>query len=206
TSLVLVAIPEEMAVVEAQELHRAAVDELGMRPAALVLNQCHERRFTREQEAEILRLAAEGASGRLARGVGLRSALAAARRHLRRRKMTQFYEARLRRALPLPMVSLPYLFDEEVGPSSIERLARHLDRRRTFDALVEKHASSEAARRLILENRFYQQVSSALAGSHEYMAMEKLLELSADERFDLVVLDTPPTRHALDFLEAPDRL
>ena len=127
TSLVLVAIPEEMAVVEAQELHRAAVDELGMRPAALVLNQCHERRFTREQEAEILRLAAEGASGRLARGVGLRSALAAARRHLRRRKMTQFYEARLRRALPLPMVSLPYLFDEEVGPSSIERLARHLE-------------------------------------------------------------------------------
>ena len=55
------------------------------------------------------------------------AALAAARRHLRRRKMTQFYEARLRRALPLPMVSLPYLFDEEVGPSSIERLARHLE-------------------------------------------------------------------------------
>jgi anion-transporting ArsA/GET3 family ATPase len=84
--------------------------------------------------------------------------------------------------------------------------AMTLDTRRTFDALVEKHASSEAARRRILDNRFYQQVSSALAGSHEYMAMEKLLELSADDRFDLVVLDTPPTRHALDFLEAPDRL
>jgi anion-transporting ArsA/GET3 family ATPase len=49
-------------------------------------------------------------------------------------------------------------------------------------------------------------VSAALAGSHEYMAMEKLLELASDDRFDLVVLDTPPTRHALDFLEAPDRL
>jgi anion-transporting ArsA/GET3 family ATPase len=84
--------------------------------------------------------------------------------------------------------------------------AMTLDTRRTFDALVEKHTSSEAARRRILENRFYQQVSSALAGSHEYMAMEKLLELSTDDRFDLVVLDTPPTRHALDFLEAPDRL
>ena len=84
--------------------------------------------------------------------------------------------------------------------------AMMLDTRRTFDAIVEKHASSEAARRRILDNRFYRQVSSALAGSHEYMAMEKLLELSADERFDLVVLDTPPTRHALDFLEAPDRL
>jgi anion-transporting ArsA/GET3 family ATPase len=64
----------------------------------------------------------------------------------------------------------------------------------------------EEARRRVLENRFYKQVSSAMAGSHEYMAMEKLLELSGDPRFDLVVLDTPPTRHALDFLEAPDRL
>jgi anion-transporting ArsA/GET3 family ATPase len=87
-----------------------------------------------------------------------------------------------------------------------ELWAMTLDTKRTFDALVEKHAAGEAARRRILENRFYQQVSSALAGSHEYMAMEKLLELSADGRFDLVILDTPPTRHALDFLEAPDRL
>jgi anion-transporting ArsA/GET3 family ATPase len=84
--------------------------------------------------------------------------------------------------------------------------AMTLDTKRTFDALVVKHASDAAARRRILENRFYRQVSSALAGSHEYMAMEKLLELSADERFDLVILDTPPTRHALDFLEAPERL
>ncbi|PYQ13921.1 MAG: gliding motility protein [Acidobacteria bacterium] len=84
--------------------------------------------------------------------------------------------------------------------------AMMLDTRRTFDALVERHAPGETARRRILDNRFYRQVSSALAGSHEYMAMEKLLELSADDRFDLVVLDTPPTRHALDFLEAPERL
>lgn len=81
-----------------------------------------------------------------------------------------------------------------------------LDTKRTFDQLVIKHARSEAAKKHILSNRFYQQVSSALAGSHEYMAMEKLLELSTDERFDLVILDTPPTRHALDFLEAPDRM
>jgi anion-transporting ArsA/GET3 family ATPase len=81
-----------------------------------------------------------------------------------------------------------------------------LDTKRTFDALVERHAGSAEARDRILENRFYKQVSSALAGSHEYMAMEKLLELSQDDRFDLIVLDTPPTRHALDFLEAPDRL
>jgi anion-transporting ArsA/GET3 family ATPase len=84
--------------------------------------------------------------------------------------------------------------------------AMTLDTQRTFDALVERHAPTADARRRILENRFYQQVSAALAGSHEYMAMEKLLELVADPRFDLVVLDTPPTRHALDFLEAPERL
>jgi anion-transporting ArsA/GET3 family ATPase len=81
-----------------------------------------------------------------------------------------------------------------------------LDVKGTFDALVARHTKDAAARDRILKNRFYQHVSAALAGSHEYMAMEKLLELTQDERFDLVVLDTPPTRHALDFLEAPDRL
>ncbi len=87
-----------------------------------------------------------------------------------------------------------------------EMWAMTLDTKGTFDALVERFASSDEARRRILENRFYQQLSAALAGTHEYMAMEKLLELSADERFDLVILDTPPTRHALDFLEAPERM
>jgi len=81
-----------------------------------------------------------------------------------------------------------------------------LDVKGTFDELVERHTKDQAARDRILKNRFYRHVSAALAGSHEYMAMEKLLELSHDDRFDLVVLDTPPTRHALDFLEAPDRL
>ena len=81
-----------------------------------------------------------------------------------------------------------------------------LDVKSTFDALVTRYTPDAAARERILGNRFYRQISAALAGSHEYMAMEKLLELHADERFDLVVLDTPPTRHALDFLEAPDRL
>ena len=81
-----------------------------------------------------------------------------------------------------------------------------LDVQSTFDALVARYAPDAAARERILGNRFYRHVSAALAGSHEYMAMEKLLELATDARYDLVVLDTPPTRHALDFLEAPDRL
>jgi anion-transporting ArsA/GET3 family ATPase len=87
-----------------------------------------------------------------------------------------------------------------------ELSAMVLDVKSTFDALVQRHTPNDAAARRILENRFYRHASDALAGSHEYMAMEKLLELTADERWDLVVLDTPPTRHALDFLEAPDRL
>lgn len=96
---------------------------------------------------------------------------------------------------------------ERLGTPVSGRLwAMTLDTKRTFDALVERHAPDDEARRRILGNRFYQQVSAALAGSHEYMAMEKLLDLSVDERYDLVVLDTPPTRHALDFLEAPERL
>jgi anion-transporting ArsA/GET3 family ATPase len=81
-----------------------------------------------------------------------------------------------------------------------------LDVKSTFDALVTRYTPDAAARDRILNNRFYRHISAALAGSHEYMAMEKLLELSEDDRWDLVVLDTPPTRHALDFLEAPDRL
>ena len=100
------------------------------------------------------------------------------------------------RALDLPRVG---------GPRGTLH-AMMLDTKGTFDALVTRFAPDEPSRRRILENRFYRQVSAALAGSHEYMAMEKLLELSGDDRFDLVVLDTPPTRHALDFLEAPDRL
>jgi anion-transporting ArsA/GET3 family ATPase len=93
-----------------------------------------------------------------------------------------------------------------VSGATGEMWAMTLDTKGTFDSLVERFARNDGARRRILDNRFYQQVSAALAGTHEYMAMEKLLELSADERFDLAILDTPPTRHALDFLEAPDRM
>ncbi len=92
------------------------------------------------------------------------------------------------------------------GRDSGELWAMVLDVKSTFDALVARYTPDEAAARRILENRFYRHASAALAGSHEYMAMEKLLDLSADPQWDLVVLDTPPTRHALDFLEAPDRL
>jgi len=81
-----------------------------------------------------------------------------------------------------------------------------LDARRTFDRLVARYAPDEAARRRILDNRFYQHLSGGLGGILEYMAVERLFEVAAEGRYQQVILDTPPTRQALDFLEAPSRI
>ena len=87
-----------------------------------------------------------------------------------------------------------------------ELSAMMLDTKSTFDALVTRHAADPAQAQRILENRFYRNISGALSGTQEYMAMEKLYELHAESDFDLIVVDTPPTRNALDFLDAPRRL
>jgi len=87
-----------------------------------------------------------------------------------------------------------------------ELWAMMLDAKRTFDDLVERHAPDEQTRDRILQNRIYKEISNAMAGSQEYMAMEKVYELHQEARYDLLVLDTPPTRHALDFIEAPERM
>jgi anion-transporting ArsA/GET3 family ATPase len=84
--------------------------------------------------------------------------------------------------------------------------AMMLDGKRTFDDLVRRTASSPARAQNILDNRLYQYISGSLAGTQEYMAMEKLHAVRADPRYDLIVLDTPPTSNALDFLDAPERL
>ncbi|HEV7515751.1 MAG TPA: ArsA-related P-loop ATPase [Thermoanaerobaculia bacterium] len=81
-----------------------------------------------------------------------------------------------------------------------------LDAQRTFDRLIERYAPDPESRRRILGNRFYNQLSGSLGGILEYMAVERLFEVVADDRYDQVVLDTPPTRQALDFLEAPARI
>jgi anion-transporting ArsA/GET3 family ATPase len=83
--------------------------------------------------------------------------------------------------------------------------AMMLDMKRTFDEIVEAHAEAERAR-AILENPFYQSLSAGFAGTQEYMAMEKLGQLRARDEWDLIVVDTPPSRSALDFLDAPKRL
>jgi anion-transporting ArsA/GET3 family ATPase len=81
-----------------------------------------------------------------------------------------------------------------------------LDARATFDRLVQRYAPDEQATERILTNRFYSHLSGSLAGVLEYMAVERLFEVATDGRYDRVVLDTPPTRQAIDFLEAPARI
>ncbi|MGY5114913.1 ArsA family ATPase [Streptomyces sp. 900105755] len=89
------------------------------------------------------------------------------------------------------------------GPGELH--AMMLDMKRTFDEVVEAHADAERAA-AILANPFYQSLSAGFAGTQEYMAMEKLGQLRARDEWDLIVVDTPPSRSALDFLDAPKRL
>jgi anion-transporting ArsA/GET3 family ATPase len=84
--------------------------------------------------------------------------------------------------------------------------AMMLDTKRTFDELVVRHSSSPQRAQALLQSRLYQYVAGSLAGTQEYMAMEKLAAVKMDPAYDLIVLDTPPTANALDFLDAPRRL
>jgi anion-transporting ArsA/GET3 family ATPase len=87
-----------------------------------------------------------------------------------------------------------------------EMTALMLDTKRTFDFLVEKYAPSPEMCEQIFANSLYQRISSQVSGTQEYMALEKLYELHTTGQYDLIILDTPPTRHALDFLTAPERM
>lgn len=87
-----------------------------------------------------------------------------------------------------------------------ELWATMLDSKRTFDALIGRIAPDELARDKVLANRIYQEISGAVAGTQEYSAIAKLYELHREGRFDTIVLDTPPARNALDFLDAPTRM
>jgi anion-transporting ArsA/GET3 family ATPase len=91
------------------------------------------------------------------------------------------------------------------GAGSGELHAMMLDMRRTFDEMVQTHTTPDRAA-AILANPFYQTISSSFSGTQEYMAMEKLGQLAATGRWDLIIVDTPPSRSALDFLDAPQRM
>jgi anion-transporting ArsA/GET3 family ATPase len=87
-----------------------------------------------------------------------------------------------------------------------ELVAAMLDMKSTFDEMVNRLAPTRRDAQRILDNRFYQGISDSFVGSHEYMAMEALYELHAAGEYDTLIIDTPPSRNALDFLEAPNRL
>ena len=100
----------------------------------------------------------------------------------------------------------PALLAEQGVPAGGELWAMMLDAKRTFDELITRLAPDEQAREEILANPVYRELSTAVAGSHELSAIAKLYELHEEHDFDVIVLDTPPSRNALDFLDAPNRL
>jgi anion-transporting ArsA/GET3 family ATPase len=100
----------------------------------------------------------------------------------------------------------PAPFAAAGAPLKGELWVMMLDTKSTFDELVRRHSSSAEKAERLLRNKLYQYVSTQLAGTNEYMAVEKLVLVRNDPRYDLVLLDTPPTANALDFLDAPERL
>jgi len=111
---------------------------------------------------------------------------------------------RLAQAMGLDML------DNEPQPVTVDApgslAAMMLDTKRTFDRMVETYAPDEKVREAIFSNQYYQQLSSTLGGSRELIAMERVLEVLSAAEHDLLIVDTPPAQHALDFLDAPQRL
>ncbi|MGH9089018.1 MAG: ArsA family ATPase, partial [Acidimicrobiales bacterium] len=131
-------------------------------------------------------------------------ALAAARTGRKACVVTVDPARRLADALGVESVpNVPVLVE---GDWSGELHAVMLDARGTFDELVQRYARTPEQAEAIQSNRLYQSLAGALSGTQEYMAMEKLYELTEEGDYDVVVVDTPPTRNALDLLDAPRRL
>jgi anion-transporting ArsA/GET3 family ATPase len=100
----------------------------------------------------------------------------------------------------------PALFTEAGVEPRGELWAAMLDTRQSWDELVRAHAPDAETRDAILANPLYENITGRFVQSHDYIAMERLYEIHASGRYDLIVVDTPPTRNAIDFLEAPERM
>ncbi len=104
-------------------------------------------------------------------------------------------------------IDLNYLQPDGIAASgSGSMFAMMLDTKKAFDELVSRYAPNDDVKQRIFANSYYRHVSTALAGSREFMAMEKVYEVVSDQKYDLLIVDTPPAQHALEFLEAPHRL
>src|SRR5947209_283154 len=199
TLVCVVTTPEELAVRETVELHRELGERLGLAVAPPIVNALPPRRFTARDAAALDRL--EAASGP-------HPYLHAARFQLERRRQADAQLTALRRALGASaLAGRP----SRVSLAGIGARGAHLDAllldvKRTFDELVRGLATTPEQARAVLENRLYQNLSGTLAGTAEYMAVEQVYRLAAEGGYDLLVVDTPPARHAVDFLDAPRRL
>lgn len=111
-------------------------------------------------------------------------------------------DGRLNEITPIDLDAIRHDEPEKIGHLD----AMMLDSKSTWDEVVCRFSQDEETRDRILTNAYYQRAAGTLAGSQEYMAMEKLLQVHQSGDYDLIVLDTPPTRNALDFLEAPSRM
>jgi len=152
---------------------------------------------------ELLVLVGAGGVGKTT--VAAAAAVLSAREGARTLVMTFDPSHRLRQALGVG-AEATWAEVEVPGVAGGGLWASLLDARRTFDRLIERHAPDPAARDRILANRFYRTFAGSLAGVLEYMAVERLFEAHEAGAFDRIVLDTPPTREALDFLGAPRRI
>jgi anion-transporting ArsA/GET3 family ATPase len=152
------------------------------------------------REAHIVVCTGSGGVGKTTAAATL--ALGAARAG--RRTIVCTIEPARRLAQSLGLASLDNTPRPVAGVEGLD--AMMLDMKRTFDEVIERHAPDSGRAESIKSNRFYQQLSDALAGTQEYMATEKLYDLHRTGEYDCIVVDTPPTRNALDFLDAPKRL
>jgi anion-transporting ArsA/GET3 family ATPase len=154
------------------------------------------------EEKRIVVCAGSGGVGKTTTAAAI--ALGMAERGLRVAVVTIDPAQRLANALGLEALG------DEPHPVALELdgelWAMTLDPKRTFDALIDQLAPDARTRDEVLANRIYQQLSTAVAGSQEFTAIAKLYELDEEGGYDLLILDTPPSRNALDFLDAPARL
>lgn len=162
------------------------------------------------RDAHVLVVAGAGGVGKTTTAAAL--GLDAARAGRRALVVTIDPARRLAQALGLEVLGdqperVPVVGGEGTDATGAGELwAMMLDMQTTFDRLIARHATDRAAAEAITSNRIYRTLSSTLSGTQEYMAMERLHELHEDGEWDLIVVDTPPTRSALDFLDAPRRM
>jgi anion-transporting ArsA/GET3 family ATPase len=157
-----------------------------------------------DQETHVIVCCGSGGVGKTTTAAAL--AVRAAERGRKTVVLTIDPARRLAQALRLPELSNhPRLVEIPGFEPAGELSAMMLDMRRTFDDMVLAHAGSKRAEE-VLANPFYRTISTSFSGTQEYMAMERLGQLAAEGTWDLIIVDTPPSRSALDFLDAPQRL